>query len=353
MMILEVAMSINIDKSFDYISDENVEVGCRVVVPFGNKKLIGFVVGIKQKQEMSLKKIVKIVDKVPLVNEELLKLANWISNYYLCSVGVALNAVLPSANKIPAKKTDTTNQSYSSSSQTSIVPTTEQQNIIDKISLAIGTPNQKTFLLFGQNDSGKTEVYIRAIEVCLKNNYSAIYLVPDISLTSQFGELLNSNFGSVVGVWHSGLSQKEKNQFLLRLVSGEIRVVLGSRSAVFLPVHNPKLFIIDEEDDDFYKNNRSPKYHTRDVAIERAKITNSVVVLGSATPSVETYHKTKTGEIEILKLTERINKRPLPKISVINLKYINPVSWRAITKPLKYAMTNALLQKKQVFLFVV
>lgn len=351
-MILEVALPVNINQNFDYISDENVKIGCRVIVPFGKKKLTGFVVDIKEKSQKPginsrLRKIIKVVDDEPLINDELLELAKWISEYYLCSQGVALNLILPSTNKIAIKKTETLNRR--SPSEPLLIHTSEQKNSIGKITEALEKNLPKSFLLFGPNDSGKTEIYIQAIDYCIKNNYSAIYLVPDVSLLSQFKELLRNNFGEAVGVWHSGLSQKEKNQFLSRLITGEIKVVLGSRSAIFLPLKNPKLFILDEEDDNFYKNIQSPKYHARDVATQRAKITKGVVVLGSATPSIETYYKTKTEEIELLKLTERIEKRPLPKISAINLKYTKRF---AITKPLKYAMTNALLQKKQIFLLV-
>ena len=346
-MILEVALPVNINQNFDYISDENVKIGCRVIVPFGKKKLTGFVVDIKEKSQKSLKKIIKVVDDEPLLNDELLELAKWISEYYLCSQGVALNLILPSTSKIAAKKVETLNRR--SPFEPFLIHTSEQKNSIGKITEALEKNQFKSFLLFGPNDSGKTEIYIQAIDYCIKNNYSAIYLVPDVSLLSQFKELLRNNFGEAVGVWHSGLSQKEKNQFLSRLISSEIKVVLGSRSAIFLPLKNPKLFILDEEDDSFYKNIQSPKYHARDVATQRAKITKGVVVLGSATPSIETYYKTKIGEIELLKLTERIEKRPLPKISAINLKYTKRF---AITKPLKYAMTNALLQKKQIFLLV-
>lgn len=346
-MILEVALPVNINRNFYYISDDDVKIGCRVTVPFGKKKLTGFVVGIKEKSEFSLKKIIKIVDKNPLINNELLKLAVWISDYYLCPLGIALNLILPSANKIPAKKTETFHRRVPS--KTFLAHTEEQKKAINKITEALEKNQSKSFLLFGPNDSGKTEIYIQTIDFCVRNNYSAIYLVPDVSLISQFKELLRNNFGEAVGVWHSSLSQKEKNRFLAQIISGEIKVVLGTRSAVFLPIFNPKLFILDEENDDFYKNMQTPKYHARDVAIVRAKITKGAVILGTATPSVETYYKTEMGEIELLKLTERVEKRPLPKISVINLKYTKRF---AITKPLKYAITNALLQKKQVFLLV-
>lgn len=351
-MILEVALPVNINKNFDYFSDDEVKIGCRVVVPFVKKKLIGFVVAVKSAavDDRPLKKIIKIFEREPIITDELIKLAGWISQYYLCSFGIALNHILPQGSRLPTKKIELLYRR--SHSETSIAHTGEQKSASGKIVETLEKSRQKTFLLYGMNDSGKTEVYLRAIDRCLKNNMSAIYLVPDVSLTSQFKELLRNRFGEAFGVWHSDLSQKAKKQFLTRLKLGKIKVILGTRSAVFLPLENTKLFIIDEEDDDFYKNLQTPKYHVRDVAIQRAKISNAVVVLGSATPSIETFYKTKTGEIEVLRLSDRIENRPLPKITVVDLKYVSHVSLRTITKPLKYAVSNAILQKKQVFLLV-
>ncbi|MEW6555888.1 MAG: primosomal protein N' [Elusimicrobiota bacterium] len=354
-MVLEVALPVNIYRNFDYLADSELKIGCRVVVPFSKKKVAGFVIANKKETNQPLKRIIKSIDKEPLINDELFTLAKWISEYYLCPLGVALNLILPSSTKLPSKKEIL--QYRRASHGSDIIHTAEQELAIHKITGAIEIAKPKTFLLFGQNDSGKTEVYIQAIEWCLKKKYSAIYLVPDVSLTSQFKELLRDRFGESLGVWHSRLKQREKNNFLIRLFNGSTRVILGTRSAVFLPVRNLKLIILDEEDDEFYKNIQTPKYNTKDVAIQRAKITNAVVVLGSATPSIETYYKTKVGQertetslkMEVLTLSGRIDNRPLPKISVVNLKYAKKF---VITKPLKYAISNALLQKKQVFLLV-
>ncbi|MDD5687273.1 MAG: primosomal protein N' [Elusimicrobia bacterium] len=346
-MILEVALPINIYKNFDYIADTDVKIGCRVVVPFNKKKLTGFVVAVKEKSELSLKKIIKVVDNEPFINNELMQLADWISKYYLCSLGSALNLILPQTSKLPSKEIEILNRRLSSDSL--ITHNLEQQSAIEKIILSLQISRQKTFLLYGMNDSGKTEIYVQTIEWCLNNNKSAIYLVPDVSLLSQFRELLRIRFGDKLGIWHSGLTQKEKNDFFNRLKSDKIKIVLGTRSAIFLPLKNPKLFILDEEDDDFYKNIQTPKYHAKDVAIQRAKIESGIVILGSATPSIKTYYETKTGEIEVLKLSARIDNRPMPKISIIDLKYTQKF---AITKPLKYAITNAILQNKQVFLLI-
>ncbi|MBN1383593.1 MAG: primosomal protein N' [Elusimicrobia bacterium] len=351
-MTLEVALPLKINKNFDYLSDEDVKIGCRVVVPFNKEKLTGFVVAVRPEPSLKipLKKVIKIVDKEPLITAELIGLAEWISQYYLCSLGSALNLILPQASKLSSKEMEIPLRRLRQAEK-KVVHTGEQKAAAEKVINALNQTKQKTFLLYGMNDSGKTEVYFQAIDWCLRNDRSAVYMVPDVSLTSQFKELLRDRFGESLAVWHSGLSQKEKKQFLHRLKLKKIKVVLGTRSAVFLPLENIKLFILDEEDDDFYKNVQTPKYHARDVAVQRAGFTGAVVVLGSATPSVETYHKTRTGEIETLKLSDRIDNRPLPKVTVVDLKYIHAF-WRIITKPLRYAISNALLQKKQIFLLV-
>jgi primosomal protein N' (replication factor Y) len=227
--------------------------------------------------------------------------------------------------------------------------TDEQQAAAASISSALESGQNKTFLLYGTNDSGKTEVYLRAIESCLKKGFSAIYLVPDISLISQFRGLLEERFPDVVGVWHSGLTQRQKNGVLLGLKTGKTKIILGTRSAIFLPLNNPRLFVVDEEDDEFYKNIQTPKYHARDVAVKRAAIAGGVAVLGSATPSLETYYKVKTGGIEVLRLTDRIPTSKRPKITLVDLRYAGRF---IISRPLKYAISCAIEQKKQVFILV-
>ncbi|HAM39679.1 MAG TPA: primosomal protein N' [Elusimicrobia bacterium] len=346
-MILEVALPLNINRNFDYLSDFEVKTGCRIIVPFNNRKITGFVVAIKKKSDLHLKKIYKVIDSEPIITDDIISLAYWISKYYLCPLGSALNLILPKNVRISKKVTGHLNKHIKTISLVTL--TDEQKNATERIVDSIKNRRQANFLLYGINDSGKTEIYIKAIEQCINQGGSAIYLVPDVSLTNQFEELLYDRFGDKLGLWHSNLSQRDKSIFFAKLKLGIIKVVLGTRSAIFLPVRNPNLFILDEEDDEFYKNIQAPRYHARDIAIKRAEIVNGVVVFGSATPSIETYNKVKHKTIEILKLSERIERRPLPKVTVINLKYTKRF---AISKPLQFAIQSAILNKKQIFLFI-
>ena len=193
--------------------------------------------------------------------------------------------------------------------------TGEQKSAVVAITAAKG----KTFVLHGVTGSGKTEVYMRCIEEALAAGRTAIMLVPEISLTPQVLRSFRSRFGDKVAVLHSALGQGEKFDEWRKCLSGEAKVVLGARSAVFAPLENVGIIIIDEEHDSSYISDRTPRYSTAEVAEWRIKYNGANLVLGSATPSVETYYAAKTGRYELLELTGRVNKRPLPEIEIVNM----------------------------------
>ncbi len=175
-------------------------------------------------------------------------------------------------------------------------------------------------LLFGVTASGKTEVYLDAIARTLDSGRGAIVLVPEIALTQQVVEIFSGRFGDEVAVLHSRLSDGEKHDEWRRLQDRQARVVVGARSAVFAPVDTIGLIVVDEEHEASYKQDSLPRYHARDVALERARLSGATVLLGSATPSLETYYATETGNIARLEMPERIDNRPLPAISLIDLR---------------------------------
>ncbi len=196
-----------------------------------------------------------------------------------------------------------------------IILTDEQKYAIESISSASG----KVFLLHGVTGSGKTEVYMNCIERTLACGKTAIMLVPEISLTPQVLRSFRNRFGSSVAILHSALGQGEKFDEWRKCLSGEARVALGARSAVFAPLENIGIIIIDEEHDSSYISDRTPRYSTSNVAKWRIKYNNANLILGSATPSVETYHAAKEGTYELIELTGRINKRPLPEVEIVNM----------------------------------
>jgi primosomal protein N' (replication factor Y) len=202
----------------------------------------------------------------------------------------------------------------------SALPLTQsQREAFEKIKSAIDEGKHHTFLLFGVTGSGKTEVYLQAIAHALDQGGSAIVLVPEIALTPQTVDRFRRRFGDLVGVYHSKLTLGQKYDLWLKIRDNRCRILVGARSAVFAPMNNLKILVVDEEHEPSYKQDTTPRYHARDVAILRGHRESAVVVLGSATPSVESYHKALQGKFELLTLPERIDGRPLPPITVIDL----------------------------------
>lgn len=198
--------------------------------------------------------------------------------------------------------------------------TNEQQKAIEPILSSIENEKHDVFLLYGVTGSGKTEVYLQVIQEVLNKGKEAIVLVPEISLTPQMVHRFKSRFGSQVAVLHSGLSTGEKYDQWRKIYRQEVKLVVGARSAIFAPFQNLGIVIIDEEHETSYKQEENPKYHARDVAIWRGKYHNCPVVLGSATPTLESFARARKGVFHLLPLKERVNKRPLPSIEIIDMR---------------------------------
>jgi len=191
-----------------------------------------------------------------------------------------------------------------------------QQAAFDAISGAITKGEFAAYLLQGVTGSGKTEVYLRAIEATLAVGRSALLLVPEIGLTPQVAGQFSSRFGDRVAILHSAFTDGERAQQWRRIRQGEATVVVGTRSGVFAPVPQLGLLLVDEEHDSSYKQEETPRYNGRDVAVVRAQMEGAVVVLGSATPSLETKYNVERGKYQWLELPERIERRPMPEVEV-------------------------------------
>jgi primosomal protein N' (replication factor Y) len=201
-----------------------------------------------------------------------------------------------------------------------IVPTAHQEAALAKIGVALASGKFAAFVLHGITGSGKTEVYLRAIEQVRLTGRQALYLVPEIALTPQLLGRVKSRFGDGVAVLHSGLSPAERAAQWKRVRSGEVFLSVGARSSVFAPFPAPGLFIVDEEHDSAYKQEDGIRYQARDLALLRGKMEDAAVLLGSATPSAESVHLSRTGEATLLSLPERIGGRELPEIRIVDLK---------------------------------
>lgn len=229
----------------------------------------------------------------------------------------------------------------------------EQKEAFQQITSALEKEESRFFLLHGVTGSGKTEVYLRAIEETLKQGKEAIYLVPEISLTPQTVERVRSRFGEVMAMIHSGLAEGERFDQWWRIKRGEVKVAVGARSALYAPFSKIGLIIIDEEHEYTYKQEETPRYHVREVAKEICRRTGAVLILGSATPSLESYYAAEKGEYTKLKLTRRVLNRPLPEIRAVDLREeFKAKRFSIISPPLRVSIQECLARGEQVVLLL-
>lgn len=229
----------------------------------------------------------------------------------------------------------------------------DQQTALDVITSAVKRDQHKTILVHGITGSGKTEVYIQAIEEVIGYGRQAIVLVPEISLTPQTRQRFRSRFDSVA-VLHSHLSDAERHWHWQQIANGEVQVVVGARSAIFAPTPRLGLIVLDEEHETSFKQETTPRYHARDVAVKRAQFQNIPLVLGSATPALETWHRAKVGEYELVSMPERVMSRPLPAVATVDLRHEgrSKQSYGAISRQLRTAMQHTIDQNGQVILLL-
>lgn len=231
--------------------------------------------------------------------------------------------------------------------------THEQKTIIDGITGFIEKSSFAEALIYGITGSGKTEVYMQTIEYCIRKGKGAIVLVPEISLTPQTAERFKGRFGGDVAVLHSRLSPGERHDQWMLIKDKKVRVVVGARSAVFAPVDNLGLIIIDEEHENTYKSEMTPKYHARDVARQRCMNENAVLVLGSATPSVETYHKAQKGEMHLFRMCERANNAQLPHVEIVDMREeLNEGNRTIFSRKLREEIKGNIMKGEQTILFL-
>ncbi len=320
---VEVVLNVPVYQSFTYKNPAPGEslLGKRVEVRFGSRILIGFVIADREElpenfplESAAVKPILRVVDKECLYGQNEADLSAWISSFYLCAQGEALSAMLPSG------KRESSGPGFSFEDEEFAdlaVSLSEEQTqavrgILDAES---GTPSY----IYGLTGTGKTEVFLQAAEEILKQGKGVIYLVPEIALTHQVIEAVAKRFGKSAAVLHSGLTGSQKLTEWMRLRRGEARVAVGARSAVFAPIENLGLVIIDEEHDNSYKSGTTPRYHARQVAMHRCARAGCALVMGSATPSLEAWHQMKNGRIRTFTLTKRLSGGAPPEIKIVNL----------------------------------
>ena len=424
-VIVDVAAG-DVDRIFDYLipEDMNIERGMRVKIPFGPRKIEGFVVDISHYTEVpksKIKPISEALDEVPSLNREALELAFWMKDKYKCLLVEALRVMMPAQMRggrikkkveryaeavLEADAADDlrgpkqkqvflfiagfegavgvkeVNEAFTGSSQiikaleekgyieisevrsfrtpySSIIrenrdhfkPNFDQDTAIKKI---VGDIEQGGIsLLHGVTGSGKTEVYMQCADHALKQGKSVIILVPEISLTPQMVRRFTSRFSDLAAVMHSRLSAGERYDEWQRLKSGRAKVAIGARSAIFAPLKDIGLIVIDEEHESTYRSQNSPRYDAVEVAKKRCEYNSAALVLGSATPSVISYYRAKNGEYHLLEMPKRIGTALMPEVEIVDMreefKKGNP---RVISQALYDALDACLERGEQAILFL-
>lgn len=347
-MLIDVAIP---NTKFDYLTyqtDLDLQIGDLVLVPLKKKIKYGIIIATNVKREIpNVKNVQKLVEPA-FIPPKLLGLYKWIASYYVSYLGEVLKQAIPP--KV-LKKFEFTKKDYGEITRIKEpTPTYHQSNAINRILYSLKQNIFKVYLLFGVTGSGKTEVYLRIVAEILKNKGRALILVPEISMTPLLLKRFKERFGNDVISIHSAMSTKERRNTWYGIKKGIYKIIIGPRSAIFLPIPDLKIIIVDEEHDHSYKEHQLPvKYNARDVAVVRAKMENIVVVLGSATPQIESYYNAGIGKYELLILKERIDARPLPSVEVVDLKN-EPC--RFISQKLEDSIKGVLQRNEQAILFL-
>lgn len=359
MLYLEIILNLPVNQGFtySYISPENEkpdlvpQIGKRAEIMFGNKKTEGFIINIFDKlppncpvEESKIKMVKRIIDKKPLFGEELIEMAKWISHYYLCTLGEAVFSMIPSGRREVSAGGFSFEQDFSENIKNDL--SDEQKKCVNDICT---NPNGFHYI-YGPTGTGKTEVFLSLAKKMIDDGKGVIYLVPEIGLTGQVAKDVAKRFNNKCAVLHSGLTPSQRLSEWHRIMNNDARIVIGARSAIFAPVVNLGLVIIDEEHDGSYKSGNNPRYHARQVAMHRCSRLNIPLVMGSATPSVEAWYGMQKGTIIKHSLTKRLAGGEMPKIACIDLtKY---QSENCISKPLEENIIKTLENGHQSILFL-
>lgn len=357
--IFRIAIFSPLRRIFDYLAPSNSDIekippGVRVRISFGKREMIGILVEVAATSILplsQLKPILEIIDEQSLFSDSMLTLIKRASNYYHHSLGDVFSCALPVLLRqgkpcIEKKK--------SKSVITGAVVST-QISLNEHQQLAITTINNnldkfKVFLLDGVTGSGKTEVYLQVIAHALQNGKQALVLVPEIGLTPQIIERIEQRFAEPIAILHSGLTDRERLNAWIMAKEGVARIVIGTRSAIFTPLLNPGVIIIDEEHDLSFKQQEGFRYSARDLAIIRGQLENTPVVLGSATPALESVFNVKQTKYQYLPLPNRVAKAVRPQIRLVDLR--NQKLVEGLAPQLLMTMQEHLNSNGQVLLFL-
>ena len=354
-MYVKVIFNLPIDKILTYIKPDEINdslVGCRVVAPIKGKNSKGIVIEETERLDGNYKvyPIKARIDLEPICSDKEFQLAKWMSSYYHSSFGEALFAALPVGT--PAKK-EKKAKPIPAKQKPYLKLNDEQEEVLKKINESLESEKPKTFLLHGVTGSGKTEVYLQAIKKVVDMGKQAIVILPEISLTPQTIKRFAERFEGKIAVLHSKLSPNSKYRYWQMIKKDEIKIVIGARSAIFSPTPNLGIIVIDEEHETSYKSGDTPRYHARQVAFYRKNHENALLLLGSATPSIESFYYASIGKIELLKLNKRAASVNMPEVKILDLKKEKRAEvFPMITQKLVEEINKKLEKKEQIILFL-
>jgi len=337
---------------FTYESDLELKIGDFVEVPFGKSKITGVVwdeFENKTDKDFKIKKIIKKLN-IPQLKKSTLNFLNWFAEYNIVPKGMALKLILLSGKTVEKFDIKFYKDFSSEIKDHSIKLTKEQQKSLNQINIL----NKKfnVHVLQGTTGSGKTIVYFEALKKILEKEYQGLVMLPEIGLTSQFEKKFIEFFGFKPAVWHSGITKKNKQIIWSGIVTGEIKVVIGARSSLFLPFKKLGLIIVDEEHDQSYKQDEGIIYNARDMAISRASFENIPINLITAVPSIETYENIKKGKYSISKLEQRYQNASFPNYEIVNLNNVKLGKQSWLSKKIIEKVNFHLEKKDQVLFFL-
>lgn len=358
--ILRVAIFTPLRKLFDYLfilkeGDPIPAIGARVLIPFGKQERVGIIVAITDHSDHpihKLKHIHALLDTTALFPKTLLELIQWASRYYHCSLGEVFEAALPKKLRkgdgpyptIPSEHPPHTSSKGGPVLELNVA----QQEAVEAVTHSLG--KFQTFLLDGVTGSGKTEVYIRVIEAALNSGKQALVLVPEIGLTPQVLSRFQERFNVPIAVLHSSLTEKQRFIAFENARTGVAPIVVGTRSAVFTPLQSPGVFIMDEEHDASFKQQEGFRYHARDLMIMRGSLELCPVLLGTATPSLETVYNTQQKRFQNLRLPLRAGNAQSPTVQVLDIRHKKLEE--GLSAPLIKKIQEHIANQGQVLLFL-
>ncbi len=359
-VIVNISAS-GLDRSFTYRVPEEmkdqIRPGIRVDIPFGTKKISGYVIGLSDRASIPEEKILPIeglsARGVP-IEDRMMELAAWMHTRYGCTMNQALSTVLPAKKTVRKGKTKVASPALEQLEALPPVCLNEEQEAVRKAILKEQAEKNRPVLLFGITGSGKTEVYMSVMEEVIARGKQVILLIPEIALTYQNLRRFYQRFGDRVGVIHSRQSQGEKYETVSKAQTGKLDLVIGPRSALFTPFPDLGLVVIDEEHEESYRSEMAPRYHSVEAAEKLCSLSGASLILGSATPSLESYYQAKQGRYLLLELKKRaVPDSSLPKVKIVDLREELAAGNRSIfSRSLREKVEDRLTRKEQIMLFL-